>query len=89
MFYNTLQPKYGNDIFFAYSSLRERKQIPNLKAFLQKGSLLKALDVFGRGAFYSIDKAEKKLKFKPKYNFETGMDLMEKWLLHISQIQKF
>lgn len=86
--YNYLRPKYGEDIFFTYSRLRERKQIPNLKAFLQKGSLLETLGVFSRPAYYSIEKAKRKLGFEPKYNFDSGMALVRQWLLHTSQVEQ-
>lgn len=86
--YNYLQPKYGNDIFFTYSRLRESGRLPNIKAFLQKGSLLEALDVFNRPAFYSIEKAKRKLGFEPKHNFDRGMMLVKQWLHHTSQIRE-
>jgi predicted dehydrogenase/nucleoside-diphosphate-sugar epimerase len=87
LIYNNLQSKYGNDIFVAYSKFRERDQIPNIKAFLQKGSLLEALDIFNRQAYYSIKKAHDKLGFEPRYNFKDGMRMVEAWLMHTSQIQ--
>lgn len=78
--YNYLRPKYGNEMFFTYSRLRETGRLPNLKAFLQKGSLLDGLDVFSRPAYYSIEKAKRNLGFEPRYNFEAGMELVNQWL---------
>lgn len=85
LLYNRVQPKYGNDVFITYSRLRERKHIPNLKSLLQKGSLMDALPVYSRQAYYSIDKAKARLDFEPKYNFDKGMEMLRQWLLHTSQ----
>jgi predicted dehydrogenase/nucleoside-diphosphate-sugar epimerase len=83
--YNYYRPKYGRDMLFTYNWLRERRQIPNLKALLQKGSLLETLDIFSRPAYYSIEKAKRELGFEPGYTFDRGMELMRQYLLHMSR----
>ena len=86
--YNYLRPKYGDEMFFTYSRLRESGRLPNVKAFLQKGSLLDALHVYSRPSFYSIDKARRQLGFEPQYNLDRGMLLVSQWLNHLSQVKQ-
>jgi predicted dehydrogenase/nucleoside-diphosphate-sugar epimerase len=83
--FNRLRSRYGNKMFFTYSHLRERQQMPNLKGFLQRGSLLKALDIYSRSTYYSIEKAKSKLHFEPRYSFNDGMLLVKQWLRHSSR----
>jgi predicted dehydrogenase/nucleoside-diphosphate-sugar epimerase len=84
--YSRLKPKYGGEVFFKYSQLREGRRLPNLKGFLQRGSLLQAIDVFGRTAFYATEKARRELGFQPRYDFRSGMALVREWLLHTSLV---
>lgn len=77
--FDPLMPRYGGDMVFRYKTLRERGRMPNLRALLQRGSLLKALDVFSRRAYYSIEKAKRELGFVPKYDFERGMAMVKAW----------
>jgi nucleoside-diphosphate-sugar epimerase len=67
-------------MFSTYIQLRERRRIPNIKGILQRGSLLSAVDVFGRQTRYSIDKARWRLGFEPRYNLDDGMKLIKEWL---------
>jgi predicted dehydrogenase/nucleoside-diphosphate-sugar epimerase len=78
--FNYLRPKYGTEMFSTYIQLRERKRIPNVKGLLQRGSLLAAVDVFGRQTAYSITKARQQLGFEPRYTFDSGMQLIKEWL---------
>jgi nucleoside-diphosphate-sugar epimerase/predicted dehydrogenase len=78
-----LRERHGHQLFFAYNRLRERRRIPNLKAVLQKGSLLNTHEIFARQTYYEIEKAKRKLGFEPKYDFDSGMKSVKQWLLQI------
>ena len=78
-----LKERHGNHLFFTYNRLRERRRIPNLKAVLQKGSLLNTHEIFARQTYYDIEKAKRKLGFEPKYDFDSGMKSVKQWLHQI------
>jgi len=78
-----LKDRYGNHLFFTYNRLREGRRIPNLKAVLQKGSLLNTHEIFGRRTYYEIEEAKRKLGFEPKYDFDSGMKSVKQWLHQI------
>lgn len=75
-------PTHGYDMAFTYSWLRERGRIPNLKAALQRGSLLDMTDILSRRTCYSIEKAKTILGFQPRYDLDSGIDLIKEWSNH-------
>jgi hypothetical protein len=55
-----LRRECGKELFRIYNQLQEGGRTPNLKTILQKGGLLKRLDIYNYLAYYPIDKAKKK-----------------------------
>jgi len=88
-FLKFLKLKFGDDILRLYYQMREKGTIPNLKTFLQKGSLLEDAYIYNCPSYYSIKKAKKKLGFQPNYKIDRGLKLVKQWLIHISQISKY
>jgi predicted dehydrogenase/nucleoside-diphosphate-sugar epimerase len=78
--FNRIGPRSRSDMLFTYGHLRERGRLPNLKAVLQRGSLLVSEDIFARPAYYSIEKARRQLGFEPRHDFSRGLGLVKAWL---------
>ncbi len=85
---DSLKNRYGEELLGIYERLRRRGLAPDLKAFMQKGSLLDESGTYASAAFFSIEKAKRELDFQPRTTFAEGLAILRQWLVHISVIER-
>jgi len=67
------------DLKYKYKTLRARSWLPNVQALIKRGGLLMAEEVFSRKAHYSIAKARNGLGYRPRFDFDRSLALIDSW----------
>ncbi len=73
---------YGDRILRTGTKIGLGKKVERIRSFLKTTPSSYELELYGRKAYYSYEKAAHVLGYSPRYDLIEGLQLTVKWLLH-------